>query len=276
MPLYLGIPFTILLMLLAASLHVGRMSFEWAVALGGALWAAWQARKYRLEQFERLFPLEPLPLGVTVFFLFPITFPWFLRLRYKALRGRLPLRTRPSRLRLVLIGLVVVGGLVLNIGYGVLRRTAPWQRLEKGTQELQAATGGLVTYEERDGRLKLTIENAALYRLAPAVQRDTAMAIARKAIDVFRSSFGPFMKDLDTVEVRFIYYPGSRLEPPTESPSYRFAVSELAPARSAAPRARSFSRIGSASSSAWPTRPDSTKISVGMRMRTVVPMSGLL
>lgn len=227
MPLYLGIPLTILIMVVAGNLKVGSVTFEWAAALGGALWAAWQSRKYQLERFERVFPLEPLPLGITVLFLFPLTFPWFLRLRHKALRGRLPLRTRPSRIRLVLIGIVVVGGLALNLAFGFLRRTEPWKKLETGVQELQAAAGGLVNYEVKDGVLEMTVENEALYRADPLVQRDTAIVIARKAMAVASSSFGVLAGQVDTVELVFIYFPTSRLAPPSESPRYRFPASVL-------------------------------------------------
>lgn len=227
MPLYLGVPFTILLLVVAGNLRIGNVSLEWAAALGGALWAVWQSRKYQLERFERVFPLEPLPLGITVFFVFPLTFPWFLRLRYKALRGRLPLRTRPSRLRLALIVVVIAGGLALNLAFGFLRRTEPWKALETSVQELQTAAGGLVNYEVRDGVLHLTVENASLYRADPVVQRDTAEAIARKAIEVVSSSLGPFAERVDTVALVFIYYPASRLAPPSESPRYTFPASAL-------------------------------------------------
>lgn len=276
MPLYLGIPFTIFLMAIAASLHVGRMSFEWVVALGGALWAAWQSRRHGLQQFERVFPLEPLALGATVLFLFPVTFPWFLRLRHKALRGRLPVRTRPSRLRLALLIVAIAGGLVLNIGYGVLRRTAPWKSLEAGSRQLRAMAGGALTYELREGALAITIENEALVRVAPSVQRDTAEAIARAWMAHARSAFGPLSRQVDTIHVRFIYYPGSRLDAPSESPTYSFPTSTMAPERRAAPNAISLSCMGSASSARCPTRPDRTRISVGISTRTVVPISGLL
>jgi hypothetical protein len=59
-PLYLGIPFTILIVAVAASIQVGSVSFEWLAAAGGAIWAVCQSRKYQLARFERLFPLEPL------------------------------------------------------------------------------------------------------------------------------------------------------------------------------------------------------------------------
>jgi hypothetical protein len=226
-PLYLGIPLTILILAVASSIRIGRFTFEWVAAAAAALWAVHQSRKYQLQRFERVFPLEPLPLGVTVLFLFPVTFPWFLRLRYKALRGRLPLRKGPSKLRLVLIGVVIVGGLALNIGFGVLRRTEPWKKLETSMSDLQAAAGGSVNYQVRDRVLVLTIENEKLYRAAPLVQRDTAEVIARKAMAALTSSFGLLGDHLDSVDLTFIYFPSSRLAPPSESPRYSFAASEL-------------------------------------------------
>lgn len=226
MPLYLGIPFTIAIIVLAGSIRVGRFTLEWAAALAGALWAVWQSRRYQLERFERVFPLEPLPLGVTVFFLFPFTFPWFLRLRHKALRGRLPLRTRPSRLRLALIGIVVVGGLAINLAVGFLRRAEPWKKIETSMLELQAAAGGMVNYEVRGSVVTLTVENESLYRADPIVQRDTARAIARKALAVFGSSLGALTGRVSEVELVFTYLP-SRMATRSESARYRFPVSEL-------------------------------------------------
>ena len=227
MPLYLGIPFTILILVAANSISFGRYSLEWVAAAVGAAWAVSQSRKYRLERFERVFPLEPLPLGVTVLFLFPVTFPWFLRLRYKALRGRLPLRTAPSRVRLFLIGVVIVGGLALNIGFGVLRRTEPWKKLQTNINDVQATAGGPVSYQTRDLVLVLTVENEALYRATPVVQRDTAEVIAGKALAGLKSSFGFYMKDFEAVELTFIHFPASRQDPPSESPRYSFTASEL-------------------------------------------------
>jgi hypothetical protein len=56
--------------------------------------------------------------------------------------------------------------------------------------DLQAATGGSVSYEVRERTLVLTVENEALYRAAPVVQRDTAEVISRKALAAMTSAFG--------------------------------------------------------------------------------------
>jgi hypothetical protein len=225
-PLYLGIPFTILIVAVAASIQVGSVSFEWLAAAGGAIWAVCQSRKYQLARFERLFPLEPLPLGITVLLHFPFTFPWFLRLRHRALRGQLPLRTGPSRLRLVLVGVVVAGGLLLSLAWGALRRTQPWRRLETSMQELQAAAGGSVGYEVSEQVLHLTVENDSLYRMEPLAQRDTARAIAQKSLAVVASSFGPLGQQVTHVEILFVSTP-SRRAPRSESPRYSFPTAEL-------------------------------------------------
>ena len=146
MPLYLGIPFTILILVVASQARIGNITLEWVAAALAGLWSAMQSRKYMLQRFERVFPLEPLALGITVTLLFPFAFPWFLRLRHRALRGRLPLRTRPSRLRIVLLVLVIGGGLLMQVGYSLLRRSAPWKGIESSLNTVETLAGGPIEY----------------------------------------------------------------------------------------------------------------------------------
>ena len=73
MPLYLGIPFTILILVVASQARIGNITLEWVAAALAGLWSAMQSRKYMLQRFERVFPLEPLALGITVTLLFPCT-----------------------------------------------------------------------------------------------------------------------------------------------------------------------------------------------------------
>lgn len=223
MPLYFGIPFTLLILIVASQMRIGNITLEWVAAALAGLWSAMQSRKYMLQRFERVFPLEPLALGLTVTLLFPIAFPWFLRLRYRALRGRLPLRTRPSRLRIVLLVLVIAGGLLMQFGYGLLRRTAPWKGIESSLQAVEAAAGGPIDYQVTNDMLAISVTNPSLHAMAEPAQRDTARAIARAGLAmVDRLTIGK--GGVDSVEIRFR---GIARETPRESTVYRFRRGEL-------------------------------------------------
>ncbi len=224
MPLYLGIPLTILILAVASQARIGNLTMEWVAAACAGLWSAAQSRKYLLQRFERVFPLEPLALGITVTLLFPFAFPWFLRLRHRALRGRLPLRTGPSRLRVVLLVLVIGGGLMLQFGYGLLRRTAPWKGIETSIKELETTAGGPVQYQVTPNLLAITVANHSLYAATPVVQRDTARAIARAGLAMV-DRITITGDGVDSVEIRF--RDTSRNVVPAESPAHRFSRGEL-------------------------------------------------
>ncbi len=224
MPLYLGIPFTILILVVASQARIGNITLEWVAAALAGLWSARQSRKYMLQRFERVFPLEPLALGITVTLLFPFAFPWFLRLRHRALRGRLPLRTRPSRLRIVLLVLVIGGGLLMQVGYSLLRRSAPWKGIESSLNTVETLAGGPIEYRVANDMLSIGVANRALYAMEPGVQQDTARAIARAGLAmVDRLTIGN--RGVDSVEVRF-HDPARDTRPP-QSPSYHFLRDEL-------------------------------------------------
>lgn len=87
-----------------------------------ALWAARDARRLDMRRYERVFPLDPLALGLAVLLAWPVSFPWYLRLRRRARRGALEVRTRPSRLRYVVLGISMLAGLALALAPMLLRR----------------------------------------------------------------------------------------------------------------------------------------------------------
>lgn len=222
MPLYLGIPLTILILVVSSQVTVGRFTMTWLAALLAGVWSASQSKKYMLQRFERVFPLEPLALGISVTLLFPVAFPWFLRLRHKALRGRLPLRTRPSRLRIALIVVAIGGGLLMQLGWSLLRRTQPWRRIETSMSELQEYAGGPFSYALSGRTLQFTIVNPALRNAVPVVQRDTALAIARKGLALAQGLSTVGLVTMDSVQVTF-----RASNTGGDSPTYAFPAADL-------------------------------------------------
>lgn len=95
----------VILSFLGAQWLSGRVGIDlyWPMAAAWGLWAANDARRHDLKRYERVFPLEPFAVLAAVTIMWPVSLPWYLRLRYRILTGRLPMPTRPSRARYALI-----------------------------------------------------------------------------------------------------------------------------------------------------------------------------
>ena len=89
------------------------VNLYWPMVAAWAIWAALDARRLQLERFERVFPLQSLPLAISVLFLWPISLPWYIHLRTKAAAGRLTQPQRASRARYVLVGLAAAVPLIV-------------------------------------------------------------------------------------------------------------------------------------------------------------------
>jgi hypothetical protein len=64
----------------------GRVGVDlyWPMAVTWGLWAAYDARRHDLKRYERVFPLEPFALLAAVTIMWPVSLPWYLRLRHRA------------------------------------------------------------------------------------------------------------------------------------------------------------------------------------------------
>jgi hypothetical protein len=110
MPLILGIPFTAFLAIAVAALS-NRFGLDlyWVLAGLSGLWAWRDSQRHDLQRFERTFPLEARAAGFSVALAWPVAFPWYLRLRHRALTGRLTAHPARRSVRGPLIGLGIVG-----------------------------------------------------------------------------------------------------------------------------------------------------------------------
>ena len=153
------------------------------VALWGA-WAAIDARRHDLKRYERVFPLEPWALLVAVTVMWPVTLPWYLRLRHRVLTGRLKAPLRPSRARYVLVGLAFL------LPFGVLALPKLLEQLPSARQlrPLERAASNVAGEPvnvslDSDGTLTLTV----FHRPEPGElleeRRDVAHRIAEAVVE---------------------------------------------------------------------------------------------
>jgi len=134
MKLRYGIPFTIGLLLLCAWLSaLVNRDLYWLLAIGAGVCAAWDARELGLRRFDTRFPLEPTGVLVAVALVFPVAYPWYLKLRERAAAGALPPRIS-DRNPTWLVAL-------LGLGAGLLLVCAVWQ--PKGIRAMQNLVNGL-------------------------------------------------------------------------------------------------------------------------------------
>jgi hypothetical protein len=123
-----------------------------------ALWAARDARVRDMRRFERVFPLDPLALGLAIVIGWPVSFPWYWRLRRKAKRGALAVRTRPSRLRFVVLGLSMLAGLAAALLPLGLRRLGMTQETTMALMAIMRETDDRVMVRQaNDTVLAITV-----------------------------------------------------------------------------------------------------------------------
>jgi hypothetical protein len=222
MPLILGIPFTACLALLVAWLS-NRFGMElyWALAAASGIWAWLDSRRHGLQRYERIFPLEPRAAGFAVALAWPVAFPWYLRLRHRALTGRLdgkPLRRSHAGLAAVLgVTGVLVAAFLLWLPHSI-------GSISVVSQQLQRITDDAVEVSLFNGReLTITVVNSAIPAEDQEGQRHQAWRLAREA----SSAYSP-KRGLKLVKVRYIRREqvGARVEAEEEA-RFEWPVSEL-------------------------------------------------
>jgi hypothetical protein len=196
----------------------------WPMAAAWGLWAAYDARRHDLKRYERVFPLEPFALLAAVTIMWPVSLPWYLRLRHRILTGLVPLPTRPSRARYALIALAFL------LPFAALGVPRLLERLT-GSDELQslerAAVGvaGEPVHLSLDSRgtLTITVFHTPLPDELTEERRDVAHRIAEAVV---RASEDP--EAFDVVEVAFAFTDGPRgTRAPRVGDVFQWRASEL-------------------------------------------------
>lgn len=222
MPLILGVPFTAFLALVVAwmSNRFG-MELYWALAAASGVWAWLDSRRHRLERYERVFPLEPRAAGFAVALAWPVAFPWYLRLRHKALSGRLdavPVRRKHTGLAVMLGATgVLAAAFLLWLPHSIGSVSAV-------SQQLRRITDDAVEVSLFNGReLTITVVNSAIPAEDVAGQRHQAWRLAREASNAWSPKRG-----LKLVKVRYIRREqvGSRVATEEEA-RFEWPVSDL-------------------------------------------------
>jgi hypothetical protein len=222
MPLILGIPFTVFLAMLVAWLS-NRLGLDlyWALVAASGVWAWLDSRRHRLERYERIFPLEPLAAGFSVALAWPVAFPWYLRLRHRALTGRLDAtggRRRHTGLVLALGAAgIVAAGFLLWLPHSIGSISAV-------SRQLQLVTNDVVEVSIFNGReLTITVINSAIPAEDEEGQRHQAWRLAREASGAYAPRRG-----LKLVKVRYIRREqvGSRVDAEEEA-RFEWLVSAL-------------------------------------------------
>ena len=154
------------------------VNLYWPMTAAWALWAALDSHRLQLERFERVFPLQSLPLAISVLFLWPISLPWYIHLKTKAASGALTVSERPSRSKYFLVGvaaavpLVVFGSNLLltrSPVFGPLRAAQVALSQEPQTMQLNYNTTGTLTVRVQNSTIRSSIREAEARRLASLV-----------------------------------------------------------------------------------------------------------
>ena len=188
MGLFLGLGLMLIswLVCLGLSTALG-VNLYWPMAAGWALWAALDARRRQLERFERVFPLQSLPLAISVLFLWPISLPWYVHLRTKAASGRLTLPGRASRARYVLVGLAAIVPLVVFGGNLLLTRSPIFGPLRAAQLALAQESQTLRLNYNTKGTLTVSVQNPTIPLGSREAEARRLATIVAAAVDSFHS-----------------------------------------------------------------------------------------
>ena len=85
---YLGLPFSLILIVVAAVVsEIVGFNLVWITILGTALWAAIDSKKINLKKYKSGLSYSPVVLFIAVILLWIAGFPWYLHVRYKIIKG---------------------------------------------------------------------------------------------------------------------------------------------------------------------------------------------
>lgn len=223
MPLILGIPFTAFLAIAVAALsNRYGLDLYWVLAGLSGLWAWRDSKRHDLQQFERIFPLEPRAAGFSVALAWPVAFPWYLRLRHRALSGRFAHPPMRRRFRGPLIALGLIG--VCLAGFLVW-----FPRFMGNISEVTSRVSGITTDPveisiENGHEMTIVVVNSSISVDDEDAQRLQAMRLAREARDAYSRR-----RDLRLVRVSYVRreQAGGGVEAKVES-QFEWPASELA------------------------------------------------
>lgn len=191
------------------------------MALAWALWAAVYSKRRELVRYERVFPLEPIALFVSILLAWPFALPWFLRLERKARLGQLQPSPRPSRTKYVLLAVAVAGSVAVFGGMTLMNHSglfAPLIVLQQAFAHERAMNMNL-----SGGELTLSIPNSPIAPTDTAARHLEAYrlaAIAAQALDTFPTISG--------IGVRYMHVGGTAGLTITRSEdSYYWSMAEL-------------------------------------------------
>jgi hypothetical protein len=92
-----GIPLTMLLLFIAAyAEQATNLPMYGVLIAAGAIWAAWDSHKIGLAQYDSSLGMAPVGVFFVVAMFFPITFPWYLKVKYQVANGEVPQRSGVS------------------------------------------------------------------------------------------------------------------------------------------------------------------------------------
>jgi hypothetical protein len=112
-----GIPLTFLL--LALSLYAGGfLPFQpvYLLIWGTAIWAAFDSKKLDVTQYDSSLAIPPLGVLIALVLFWPVTFPWYLKLRWRIKNGEIGQKGGISVVAMAVFSvflLIVAGGVVL-------------------------------------------------------------------------------------------------------------------------------------------------------------------
>jgi hypothetical protein len=163
------------------------LDLYWPMTGAWAIWAALDSRRLKLDRFERVFPLQPMPLAFSVFFLWPISLPWYIHLRAKAESGNLTQPPGPSRARYVLVA-VAAAVPIIALGSGFLvNHSRTFSPLRAAQMALSHEPQVMRLNYNTSGTLTLTVQNSTMPSNAREAEAHRLASLLAAAVDSFHS-----------------------------------------------------------------------------------------
>lgn len=159
MPLRLGIPVTIILLIgclfLSYALNVG---MYWPLVVVMTVLSLREANELELRQYQTMFALPPVGLAAVLLLAWPIAFPWFLRIRHRILTERLPRGTAPvGKGAYALAGLVGVASLWSTWQTSRFLRSPALADMQSVAQDVARACAIDLNVQRAPDRLVITV-----------------------------------------------------------------------------------------------------------------------
>jgi hypothetical protein len=163
------------------------LDLYWPMTGAWAIWAALDSRRLKLDRFERVFPLQSIPLAFSVLFLWPISLPWYIHLRARAESGDLIQPPGPGRARYVLVAVAAAVPLLALGSSFLVSHSRTFSPLRAAQIALSKEPLVMRLNYNTSGTLTLTVQNSTMPSNAREAEAYRLASLVAAAVDSFHS-----------------------------------------------------------------------------------------